>query len=48
MNLPVIGLPNYQIPLFFVVDKKEGNATGLLIYIRGMNKCIPCIPLYKE
>ena len=41
MNIPVIGLPNYQMPLFFFVYKKERNAIGLLIHNRGMNKCIP-------
>ena len=45
MNLPFIGPPNYQIPLFFVVYEKEGNVIGLLIHNRGTNKCVP---LYME
>ena len=30
MNLPVLGLPNYQITFFLFLYKKEGMALGCL------------------
>lgn len=41
INLPVLGHPNYQTPLFIFVHEKEGNASGILTQKHGDQQLDP-------